>query len=193
MSSPPATATKSRSTKWSGGIATRDFAGFIDAFKWVTSFLREPDDYALIVKRLAEELIRQNVVYAEITLSVGVMLRRMQNVEANFHAICETAQSIPLQRLKTAWIFDAARQFGADSAMEVAHWAAKLRKAGVIAFGMGGDELAFPAAHFRPAFDYARNEGLRIVCHAGEIGRRGTPSAKPWKSSAPSASAMVSA
>jgi aminodeoxyfutalosine deaminase len=148
----------------------RDFAGFIDAFKWVTSFLREPDDYRLIVKRLAEELIRQNVVYAEITLSVGVMLRRTQNVEANFQAICETAQSIPLQRLQTGWIFDAARQFGADSAMEVARWAAKLRKAGVIAFGMGGDELAFPAAHFRPAFDHARNEGLRVVCHAGETG-----------------------
>ena len=35
---------------------------------------------------------------------------------------------------------------------------------------MGGDELSFPAANFRPAFDLARNEGLRIVCHAGEIG-----------------------
>jgi aminodeoxyfutalosine deaminase len=147
-----------------------DFAGFIDAFKWVTSFLREPEDYRLIVKGLAEELIRQNVVYAEITVSAGVMLRRMQNVEANFEVICETAQSVPLQRLKTAWIFDAARQFGADAAMEVARCAAKLRKRGVVAFGMGGDELAFPAANFRPAFDHARSEGLRIVCHAGETG-----------------------
>src|ERR1700675_1618285 len=38
-----------------------NFAGFIDAFKWVTSYLREPDDYALITKRLGEELIRQNI------------------------------------------------------------------------------------------------------------------------------------
>lgn len=147
-----------------------NFAGFIEAFKWVTSFLREPDDYRLIVQRLAEELIRQNVVYAEITISTGVMLRRMQNVAANFEAIVETANSVPLRRLRTAFIFDAARQFGAESAMEVARWAGKLQKSGVIAFGMGGDELAFPAANFRPAFDYARSEGLRIVCHAGEIG-----------------------
>ena len=54
--------------------------------------------------------------------------------------------------------------------MEVARCAAKLHRSGVIAFGMGGDELAFPAANFRPAFDLARSEGLRIVCHAGEIG-----------------------
>jgi aminodeoxyfutalosine deaminase len=147
-----------------------NFAGFIEAFKWVTSFLRDPDDYRLITRRLAEELIRQNVVYAEITISAGVMLRRMQNVEANFEAIVETASSVPFRKLRTAWIFDAARQFGAEAAMEVARWAAKLQKTGVIAFGMGGDELAYPAANYRPAFDYARSEGLHIVCHAGEIG-----------------------
>jgi adenosine deaminase/aminodeoxyfutalosine deaminase len=147
-----------------------DFAGFIEAFKWVTSFLREPDDYRLITRRLGEELIRQNVVYAEITVSVGVMLLRKQNVEANFRAICETAQSAPLRKLRTAWIFDAARQFGPSAAMEVARWAARLRQMGVVAFGMGGDELAVPTAEFHPAFGYARSEGLRIVCHAGETG-----------------------
>jgi aminodeoxyfutalosine deaminase len=147
-----------------------NFAGFIDVFKWVTSFLRDPQDYALITRRLLEDLLRQNVVYAEITISTGVMLRRMQNVEANFATIRETSQIVSFNRLRTAWIFDAARQFGADSAKEVARWAAKLHNSGVVAFGMGGDEVSFPTANFRPAFDLARSEGLRVVCHAGEIG-----------------------
>ena len=147
-----------------------NFGGFIEAFKWVTSFLRDPEDYALITRKLAEELVRQNVVYAEISISAGVMLRRMQNVEANFTAIREAAESVIFRRLRTGWIFDAARQFGADAAKEVAVCAAKLHRSGVIAFGMGGDELAFPAVNFRPAFDLARSEGLRIVCHAGELG-----------------------
>lgn len=155
-------------------VATRynysNFAGFIEAFKWVTSFLRDPEDYALITRKLAEELVRQNVVYAEITISAGVMLRRMQNVEANFTAIREAAEGVLYRRLRTGWIFDAARQFGAEAASEVARTAAKLQRSGVIAFGMGGDELAFPAVNFRPAFDLARSEGLRIVCHAGEVG-----------------------
>jgi aminodeoxyfutalosine deaminase len=147
-----------------------NFAGFIDAFKWVTSFLRNPEDYAFITRRLLEELLQQNVVYAEITISAGVMLRRMQNVEANFRAIVETSQIVSFNRLRTAWIFDAARQFGADSAKEVARWAARLHNSGVIAFGMGGDEISLPTVNFRPAFDLARSEGLRIVCHAGETG-----------------------
>ena len=155
-------------------VATRynysNFAGFIEAFKWVTSFLRDPEDYALITRKLAEELVQQNVVYAEITISAGVMLRRLQNVEANFIAIREAAESVLYCKLRTGWIFDAARQFGADAANEVARVASKLSRSGVIAFGMGGDELSLPTANFRPAFDLARDAGLRIVCHAGEVG-----------------------
>jgi len=53
-----------------------DFLGFLEAFKWVTSFLRDPADYALITARHAERLLQQNVRYAEVTLSIGVMLLR---------------------------------------------------------------------------------------------------------------------
>jgi aminodeoxyfutalosine deaminase len=147
-----------------------DFPGFLEAFKWVTSYLREPDDYALITRHLAEELLRQNVVYSEVTISAGVMLRRMQNVETNLTAINETAKSVPFARLRMAWILDATRQFGPDAAVEVARSASQLQRVGVVAFGMGGDELAGPTVNFRPAFDLARNEGLHLVCHAGEVG-----------------------
>src|SRR5271154_7379280 len=75
-----------------------NFLGFIESFKWVTSFLRDPQDYALITRKLLDELVRQNVVYAEITISAGVMLRRMQNVDANFAAICEASQSVVYSR-----------------------------------------------------------------------------------------------
>lgn len=56
--------------------AYTDFMAFIEAFKWVTSFLREPADFALLTSDLAEQLLQQNVVYAEVTLSVGIMLLR---------------------------------------------------------------------------------------------------------------------
>src|SRR5229473_973920 len=50
-----------------------NFAGFLDAFKWVTSFVREPKDFALIAADLAEQLLEQKVAYAEVTISVGVV------------------------------------------------------------------------------------------------------------------------
>jgi aminodeoxyfutalosine deaminase len=147
-----------------------DFAGFIDTFKWVTSLLRDPEDYAVITRNLLEELLRQNVVYAEITISAGVMLLRNQSIEANLAAIHEAAQCDRYRRLRTAWILDCVRQFGPEPAMQVARAAARLQNSGVVAFGMGGDELAVPAANFRRVFDFARSQGLRLACHAGEIG-----------------------
>jgi len=150
--------------------AARDFPAFIEAYKWVTSYLRAPADYALVARRMCEQLLAQNVVYAEITLSVGVMLLRKQDVAANFAAICEAAAPYQHRGLRLQWIFDAVRQFGPAAAWEVARCAADLRGAGVIAFGMGGDELALPAAQFRDVYEYAAAHGLHRLVHAGEIG-----------------------
>jgi aminodeoxyfutalosine deaminase len=93
----------------------KDFAGFIDAFKWVTSFLREPRDYALIARDLGEHLLTQNVVYAEVTLSAGVMLLRKQQPEANFEAMLKATEPFEQRGLRLHWIFDAVRQFGSDA------------------------------------------------------------------------------
>jgi aminodeoxyfutalosine deaminase len=145
-----------------------DFAKFIEAFKWVTSLLRVPDDYALIAHRFAESLQRQNVLYAEVTLSIGVMLLRKQDVRANFNALREATSRVPGVHL--AWIFDAVRQWGAESAMEVVRTAIEIGSPDIVAFGIGGDELAFPAADFRRVYEYAGRHGLHKLMHAGEIG-----------------------
>src|SRR5206468_11136684 len=46
--------------------AYRNFVEFLETFKWVTSFLRDPQDYALITRDLGEYLLAQRVIYAEI-------------------------------------------------------------------------------------------------------------------------------
>jgi aminodeoxyfutalosine deaminase len=150
--------------------ATRDFRAFIEAYKWVTSYLRAPANYALAAGRMCEKLLAQNVVYAEVTLSAGVMLLRKQEVEANFRAIREAVAAYQSRGLRLQWILDAVRQFGASAAQEVARCAVRLRDAGVVAFGMGGDELARPAAEFREVYEYARENGLHRLVHAGEMG-----------------------
>jgi adenosine deaminase len=153
-----------------GHYSSRDFAGFIEAYKWVTSYLRAPVDYAFAACRMCEQMLAQNIVYAEVTLSVGVMLLRQQDVAANFRAVCEAVEPYLARGLRLQWIFDAVRQFGAAAAREVAHRAVEMRGCGVIALGMGGDELAIPAAEFRDVYDYAAAHGLHRLVHAGEMG-----------------------
>jgi adenosine deaminase len=148
--------------------APGNFDQFIENFIWITSFLRGPEDYALIAQRFAESLQRQNVLYAEVTLSIGVMFRRNQDPAANFAALRDAAAQIPGVQVK--YIFDAVRQWGAAPAMEVARIAVALHSPDIIAYGIGGDELGLPTIDLRPVYDYVASQGMHRLIHAGEIG-----------------------
>ena len=142
-----------------------DFAGFLRSYVWVNRKLLEPEHYAIAARRCFEKLAAQGVVYAEITISVGVILWKEQNVHGIIDALVrEAAQA----RLQIRWVFDAIRQFGAEGAMRVAEIAAERRNDGVVAFGIGGDEVNGPAEWFRHVFAFAANNGLALVPHAGE-------------------------
>jgi aminodeoxyfutalosine deaminase len=148
----------------------RNFPEFLETFKWVTSFLREPQDYALVARDLAENLLAQNIVYAEVTLSVGVMLLRKQRPEAHFEALLRATQPFERRGLRFRWVFDAVRQFGADAAMAVVEAAKSCQSKMIVAFGIGGDELSVPTEEFRAVYDRASELGLHRLIHAGEMG-----------------------
>ena len=150
--------------------AYRNFLEFLEAFKWVTSFLRDPQDYALIVRDLGEYLISQRVIYAEVTISIGIMQLRQQRVEANFAAILASAEPLESRGLRMRWLFDAVRQFGPEAAMRVVQAAKQCGSQSIVAFGIGGDELSIPTQQFRSVYDQAAELGLHRVIHAGEIG-----------------------
>ncbi|HKV61804.1 MAG TPA: adenosine deaminase [Candidatus Acidoferrum sp.] len=150
--------------------AYRDFPEFIEAFKWVTTFLRDPEDYALIARDLAEHLLTQNVVYTEVTLSIGVMLLRKQRPEANFEALFRATEPFESRGLRFRWIFDAARQFGVNAAMDVVNSAERCHSEAIVAFGIGGDEFSIATEEFRPVYDRAGEIGLHRLMHAGEVG-----------------------
>jgi aminodeoxyfutalosine deaminase len=150
--------------------AYQNFLEFLEAFKWVTSFLRDPRDYALITGTLAEHLLSQRVVYAEVTISVGVMLLRKQSPEKNFEAILAAAEPFEKHGLRINWIFDAVRQFGPEAAMRVLEVAKQCASKSIVAFGIGGDELSVPTSELRPVYDRAGALGLHRLIHAGEIG-----------------------
>ena len=143
----------------------RDFAGFIESYKWITRQLCEPGHYALAARALLAELASHHVEYAEINLSVGVILWKQQDVAAMYEAVAREGAA---SGIRVAWVFDAVRQFGPEAAMRVAELAAERVTEGVVAFGLGGDESRYESAEFKEVFDFARRSGLRITTHAGE-------------------------
>ncbi len=143
------------------------FAGFLKAYVWVTRKLDSPQAYALATRRLLEKLKQQNVRYAEITLSAGVILWKQQSVEKVFEAIQAEVQRFG--EIEVGWIFDAIRQFGTADAQRVFSIARECRTAGVVGIGIGGDEERGPAEWFKQLYREAKEDGLGLTCHAGEV------------------------
>ena len=153
----------------------KDFTGFLMAFKAVTEELETPEDYELITYRLMEKLKADNVLHAEVYVSVGVCLWRKQDFSAIFKGLERGRERGEHDfGVSLLWIFDAVRQFGADKAQHVAELAVLLRSPSVIGFGIGGDERQAAPELFRDVYTYAANNGLRLTAHAGETAGPGS-------------------
>ena len=108
----------------------------------------------------------------KLTISAGVMLRRMQNRGSQLHRHPRSRAAVPFSRLRTAWIFDAARQFGAEAAMEVARWAAKLQKSRRRRLRHGRRRTRLPHRQFPPRL---RFRAQRRPAHRLPRGRNRRP------------------
>lgn len=146
-----------------------DFSGFLIAFKDVTAHLRRPEDYELITYRLMQRLKSENVLHAEVFVSVGVCLWRGQDFPAIFEGLERGRQRGEKDfGISLLWIFDAVRHFGAEKAMAVVDLATQFRDRHVAGFGIGGDELQGPADLFKDVYARAADHGLHLTAHAGE-------------------------
>lgn len=154
-----------------------DFQGFMMAFKAVTEHLRTAEDYELITYRLMERLQVENVLHAEVFVSVGVCLWRSQEFAPLFEGM-ERGRERGVRDFGVSllWIFDAVRQFGAEPAQRVAELAVQYRDRNVIAFGIGGDEARGAPELFREVYAFAANHGLHLTAHGGET----TPPESIW-------------
>jgi aminodeoxyfutalosine deaminase len=147
----------------------KDFLGFLMAFKALTEDLQTPDDYELITYRMMQQLKAENVLHAEVYVSVGVCLWRKQNFEVIFEGLERGRERGEKDfGVSLLWIFDAVRQFGAEPAQKVFELAAKYRETNVVAVGIGGDEQKAPPELFREQYAYAAAQSLRLTAHAGE-------------------------
>ena len=147
----------------------QDFTGFLMAFKAVTERLRTPEDYELITYEMLRALASDGVLHAEAYISAGILHWRKQE----FAPYLEAAERGRMRGEKDfgvslLWIVDAVRHFGPERVQKVFEETARLKSASVVGVGIGGDERQAAPELFREQFAYARAQGLRLTCHAGE-------------------------
>jgi len=146
-----------------------NFTGFLMAFKEVTDDLQTGEDYELITYRLLEKLKAENILHAEVYVSVGVCLWRKQYFASIFEGLERGRKRGERDfGVSVLWIFDAVRQFGSEAARAVFELAVRYRDRHVVGIGIGGDEQKAPPELFREVYAYAADHGLHLTAHAGE-------------------------
>ncbi|MDI3407243.1 adenosine deaminase [Streptomyces sp. B-S-A6] len=148
-----------------------DFAHFVQVYLSVVDLIRTPEDVRLLTYEVARDMARQQIRYAELTITPFSSTRRGIDERAFMDAI-EDARKAAETEFGTVlrWCFDIPGEAGLESAEETVRLATddRLRPEGLVSFGLGGPEIGVPRPQFKPYFDRAIAAGLRSVPHAGE-------------------------
>ncbi|GAA2502204.1 adenosine deaminase [Actinocorallia cavernae] len=148
-----------------------DFAHFIEVYLSVVDLIRTPEDVRLLTYEVARDLARQQVRYAELTLTPFSSTRRGIDERAFMEAIEDARKSAEAEfGTVLRWCFDIPGEAGLRSAEETVRLATddRIRPEGLVSFGLGGPEIGVPRPQFKPFFDQAIAAGLRSVPHSGE-------------------------
>ena len=108
-----------------------------------------------------------NIDYLEVRWAPRLHLRNGLTVPEVIEAVLRGLAASPLRAVA---IVCAMRHHPVEDNVTLARQAGQFAGRGVVGFDLAGDEIRYPAAPQRPAFEAARAAGLRLTCHAGEAG-----------------------
>ncbi|MEO7397096.1 MAG: adenosine deaminase [Ilumatobacteraceae bacterium] len=147
-----------------------DFPDFARQFLFGLSLLRTSDDLRAAVVSLGESLQANNVRYAEVTTTAYSHLTRGMSAPDYGAALDDGRREVAARHgIALAWVIDIPRDLETpDSTVTTDYLAGPHTPANLVAIGLGGYEVGFPARPYAEAFARARALGLRAVPHAGE-------------------------
>ena len=143
----------------------QDFNHFIQTWSWKNQFIREYEDFSIITESVIQDLVHQNIKYAEIFISPSLFKNRLE-IQKIVEAI--SVQIEKNTRIKINLIVDLVRNYGAESEMRTLHEINEVRNAGIIGIGIGGSENEYPPELFKDIYSQARKFGFKTTAHAGE-------------------------
>jgi adenosine deaminase len=147
-----------------------DFEHFLQLYGKLAMLFAEPADFATAVRSYGARVAADNVIYAEMTLSLGTHCQcRTMDPEAVLREMWDAAQQVEAEHgVVIRFVLDHVRSYPAEWCAQLVDWCVQFRALGVIALGLAGPEQGWPASTYGDAIVRARELGVPFVPHAGE-------------------------
>src|SRR5579859_4867929 len=141
-----------------------DFDHFVEIYLKIQDCITGPDDVELITREFLAGQAAQNILYSEVTHTPNYLAVRGISFADQMDAInratrwAESTLGITMRS-----IIDIPREVSPERGMTIAKWVGSALNNGVVALGLGGQEVGNPPEKFVEAFAYAREIGMPSV------------------------------
>ena len=153
-----------------GRYLWHDFSSFIACYAAIANVFRSEEDFAALAEAYLSELAAADTIYAELFVSPEQGLAAGLSKDGYMRAI---TAGIEASRDKTGiearMVMIGERHMGPEQVEGAARYAVSSDFPLLTGFNMAGDERMGRVDDFGRAFDIARDGGLGITIHAGEV------------------------
>lgn len=153
-----------------GSFVWNDFTSFLAAYDFAADLFRTEEDYARLSEHYLTSLARDGAIYSEVFTSPDHAIKAGLSPKAYTDALGEGMQRAKAKTgIEGRMIVTGVRHVGVESIEAAARFAAKCNHPLVTGFGVAGDERMGEFEDYVRAFEIAREAGLGITIHAGEL------------------------
>ncbi|MER8404134.1 adenosine deaminase [Mesorhizobium sp. M0185] len=153
-----------------GSFVWHDFTSFLAAYDFSSDLFRTEEDYARLADHYLTSLARDGAIYSEVFTSPDHAGKAGLSPKAYTDALGEgMARAKAKTGIEGRMIVTGVRNFGVESIERAARFAARCGHPLVTGFGVAGDERIGDLEDYVRAFEIAREAGLGITVHAGEL------------------------
>ena len=151
--------------KMTAGEKLSSLKDYLDKFDYAVSLLQIPDLIRKLASSLREDLIKDNVIYAEVRYAP---LKHISYISMDEFIDIVYEELNKDNKLKVKLILCMMRNDSKLNNMKVINLAKKHLKKEVVGIDLAGDEDSYPTKDFKDLFDYANELKIPITIHSGE-------------------------
>lgn len=144
---------------------TNSLKEYLDKFDIPLKIMQTKENLTRVAKELAEDLQKDNVIYAEIRFAPNKHLEQGLSLDEVITSILKGLSEVPI---KTNLILCMMRGDTLANNLEVIKYAKKYLGQGVVGIDLAGNEAAYPVNDYKDLFLLAKEEGIPFTIHAGE-------------------------